>query len=166
MELYLQAMIPDAQNRPATPAPPTYPRHDIVGHRPTPRVPNGLCFAFHRTGHCPLGSRCNYQNQCFNRGCYGNHPATKCWRPLQTPYNIPPRFTKGPRPFFPVTPPTATKTGSALGGPTDHPFSHRRLCLGQPLPTCPLLEAQDINSGPITDKALPTPVQVLSLIHI
>ena len=51
LELYLQAMIPDAQNRPATPAPPTYPRHDIVGHRPTPRVPNGACFAFHTTGH-------------------------------------------------------------------------------------------------------------------
>ena len=82
---------------------------------------------------------------------------------MQTPYNIPPRFTKGPRPFFPVTPPTATKTGSALGGPTDHPFSHRRLCLGQPLPTCPLLQAQDIDSRPITDKTLPTPVQVENL---
>ena len=48
-------------------------------------------------------------------------------------------------------------------GPTDHPFSPRRLCLGQPRPTCPLLEAQDIDSRPITDKALPTPVQVENL---
>ena len=47
--------------------------------------------------------------------------------------------------------------------PTDHPFSPRRLCPGQPLPTCPLLAAQDIDSRPITDKALPTPVHVKNL---
>ena len=56
--------------------------------------------------------------------------------------------------------PRPSKQGPRWEGPTDHPFRPRRLCPGQPLPTCPLLAAQDIDSRPITDKALPTPVQV------
>ena len=129
LELYLQAMITDASNRPSSPVSYTFPRGQFSGNKPEHKIPSGACYAYHSMGFCRKGAKCTYQHKCYKNGCYGNHSAARCGRPMQPPYNIMPTFLRGQRPSRLALTPFGRSPSfgpTAIGPAAPQPFPARR----------------------------------------
>lgn len=84
LELFMNALIVENNEKGAT----GKGTQDNTSRQGKLAVPQGACYRYHRTGFCPTGRGCRYQHKCFNKGCMGDHPTSRCRLPLRKPYTV------------------------------------------------------------------------------